>query len=223
MIRSLNPRLLAIALTSIPIVNDGINGLYNPPLYRASPSLFWAVDFASFIFVPILIALWLTKFSGIHPKQYGLQFPPALRGELLFSSVFFGAVLFILYFIPQRIIWAYSGYPIAEFSYGTAIPSGLLHFPVVVYLSISAGLMESVFMLSLPWFFWRQNPSLAPRPTLFAWASSIVFASVHWEQGLHGVVAAFVFGYSACLLYWKLNDLWPIVGAHTFVDIVEFF
>jgi hypothetical protein len=22
--------------------------------------------------------------------------------------------------------------------------------------------------------------------------------------------------------YWKLNDLWPIVGAHAFVDLVEF-
>ena len=223
MIRSLNPRLLAIALTSVPIVNGEINGFYNPPLFRASPSLFWAVDFASFVMVPGLIALWLAKFGGIRPKQYGLQFPPPLRGELLGSSLFIGVVLFILYFVPQRLVWAFSGYPISEFSYGTAIPSGVLRFPVVLYMSLSAGLMESVFLLALPWFFWRQHPSLAQRRTLFVWASSIVFASIHWEQGLHGVVGALVFGYAACLLYWKLNDLWPIVGAHAFVDLVELF
>lgn len=222
MIWSLNPRLLAIALASIPIVNGELNGLYNPPLYRASLSLFWAVDFASFVLVPSLITLWLAKVGGIRPKQYGLQFPPPLRGELLGSSVFIGAVLFVLYFIPQRLVWAFSGFPAPEFSYGTAIPSGPLHFPVVLYMSLSAGLMESVFLLALPWFFWRQYTSLAPRRTLFALASSVVFASIHWEQGLHGVVAALVFGYAACLLYWKLNDLWPIVGAHAFVDLVQF-
>lgn len=222
MIRSLNPRLLAITLTSIPIVNGEINGLYNPPLFRASPSLFWAVDFASFVLVPSLIALWLAKFGGIRPKQYGLQFPPPLRGELLGSSVLVGAVLFILHFMSQRLVWAFSGYPVSEFSYGTAIPSGLLHFPVVLYLSLSAGLMESVFLLALPWFFWRQHPSLAPRRTLFAWVTAIMFASIHWEQGLHGVAAALIFGYAACLLYWKLNDLSPIVGAHAFVDLGEF-
>jgi len=222
MIRSLNPRLLAIALASIPIVNGEINGLYNPPLYRASPSLFWAVDFASFVLVPSLIALWLAKFGGIRPKQYGLQFPPPLRSQLLASSVFFGAVLFVLYFVPQRLVWAFSGYPVSEFSYSMAIPSGVLRLPVVLYMSLSAALMESVFLLAMPWFFWRQNPSLASRRILFACASSIVFASIHWEQGLHGVVAALVFGCAACLLYWKLNDLWPIVGAHAFVDLVQF-
>ena len=105
------------------------------------------------------------------------------------SSVFIGAILFILHFLPNRLVWAFSGYPTPEFSYGTAIPSGSLHFPVVFYMSFSAGLMESVFLLALPWFFWRQNPVIAPHRTLFACASSIVFASIHWEQGLHGVVA----------------------------------
>lgn len=219
-----NSRLLIVLLASIPIINGELNGFYNPTLYRASPWLFWVVDVANFVLIPALLAFWLSRYKNIHPKHYGLQFSPRFA-DLLWSSIFFGILLFCAYYVAQCVGWAFTWrwYVPPEFSYGNAIPHGLFRAPVVLYMALTPGVMESIFMLALPWYFWRKYLNLAHLRTPFAFLSSAVFASCHWEQGPHNVIAAFVFGYASCLLYWKLNDLWPIIGAHTFVDIVEFF
>jgi hypothetical protein len=227
MTKHLDRRLFIALVICIPIALGELNGLYNPLLYRTNPALFWVIDVASFVLIPGILVYLLARSANVRPKHYGLSFPPQFAGELLGSSIFFGALLFFLYYVADYIAWAFtwklSGYQGTEFSYGTTIPNGPLHLPVAIYLSLSAGLMESAFMLGLPWFLWRQYPKLTHRYTLFKWVSSTVFASVHWEQGLHRVIAAFVFGYTACFLYLKINDLWPIVGAHVIVDLVEFF
>jgi len=35
-------------------------------------------------------------------------------------------------------------------------------------------------------------------------------------------VTAFVFALAACAIYLKLDDLWPIVGAHAVIDLLSF-
>jgi hypothetical protein len=214
-------QLLVISVASIPVAAGVLNGLYVPLLYRASPALFWLIDVTSFVVIPLAITYWLANSANILPRHYGLQ--ASLSGETLISSLFLGALLFGLYFVSQTVAWAFTwrSYVQPEFTYGSALPQGIVRLPAVLYMSLSAGLMESVFMLALPWFLWRNYLNLSHRRTLFALLSSAVFAVVHWEQGLHNMIAAFVFAYAACFLYWKLNDLWPIVGAHAVVDVIK--
>lgn len=217
-------RLKIVCISCVPIIGSLLNGFYNAKLYRLHPALFWIADFMLFAAVPMAIAYWLAKSSNIHPRNYGLQTPPIGGLELIASSLFLGILLFATYFFARYLGWVvtWQWYSEPDFTYGTALPNGALRILSTLYMSLSAGLMESVFYLALPWYFWRNYLGFSGRRGLFVCLSSVVFASVHWEQGPHNMIAAFAFGFVACQLYWKVNDLWPIVGAHTAVDIVFF-
>ena len=213
-----------VSLTSIPIAGALLNGLYNGPLYRLNPSLFWAADLALFVLAPAAILYWLAKFARILPKNYGLTFPPYGGFESVATSLFLAIVLAVVYEATKYVGWAFTWrwYVEPDFNYGAATPAGILKPLVACYWAITAGLVESVFYIGLPWYLWRNHFGLAHRRRLFLWVSAAIFAAVHWEQGPHNVVAAFAFGLTACLIYWKINDLWPIVGAHALVDLVLF-
>lgn len=213
---------IAVAAVAIPVAISEFNGFYNPVLFRASPVWFWAVDFLSCVVIPLALVMWLARSAWIVPKDYGLEIPPKRLFETLGASLFFALLLYGAYYFPERLAWALSGYPTPLFSYGMAVPEGVLRVPVVLYLSVTAGIVESIFMLGLPWLIWRQYLRLGNRRNSFAWVSSAVFASIHWEQGFHGLLGAFVFSYVACRIYLAHNDLWPIAGAHALVDFGEF-
>jgi membrane protease YdiL (CAAX protease family) len=127
----------------------------------------------------------------------------------------------VAYYVPQKVIGGFLT-PAQTFSYAQAIPSGWLRGPSIAYLAVTAGVTESVVYIGLPWLVWEQLFGPSKRRALFVCLSSAIFASVHWESGVHNVVAALIFGLVACALYLKLRDLWPIVGAHIVVDLVGF-
>jgi membrane protease YdiL (CAAX protease family) len=216
------PFWAAIPVVVLPHVAFAeLNGLFNESLFRISPSALWAVDALFFVVFPILGIWFLARFAGIRPAHYGLAFPPPLRGELAMSSLFLAALLCVAYYLPQKVIGGLLTTGPA-FSYAQAIPSGWLRGPSVLYLAVTAGVTESVVYVSLPWLVWERLFGPGKKRALFAWLSSAIFASVHWESGFHNVVAALIFGLVACGLYLKLRDLWPIVGAHIAVDLVGF-
>lgn len=217
-------RLHVVGLTCIPIAGSLLNGFYNGPLYRLNPALFWAADLVLFLLAPAAILFLLAKFAQVFPKNYGLKFPPHGGLESVATSVFLAIVLIATYEVAKYIGWifAWRWYVDPDFSYGAVTPVGVLRPLMVFYWAVTAGLVESVFYIGLPWYLWRNHFGLAHRCRLFLWVSAVVFAAVHWEQGPHNVIAAFAFGFAACLLYWKINDLWPIVGAHILMDIVLF-
>jgi len=216
--------LRIVGLAFIPIASALLNGFYNGPLFRLSPLLFWAADIALFVIAPIAILFLLAKFAQISPKHYGLHFPPFGGLESVATSVFLAIVLAITYEAAKYLGWAFTWrwYVEPDFSYGAATPSGLLRLLAAGYWALTAGLVESVFYIGLPWYLWRNHFGLAHRRRLFLFASATIFAAIHWEQGLHNVVGAFAFGFVACLSYWKINDLWPIVGAHILIDLALF-
>jgi hypothetical protein len=217
-------RLHIVGLTCVPIAGSLLNGFYNGPLYRLNPALFWAADLVLFSLAPIAILFWLAKSAQVLPKNYGLKFPPYGGLESIATSIFLAIVLIATYEVAKYIGWIFTWrwYVQPDFSYGVATPVGIFGPLAAFYWAITAGLVESVFYIGLPWYLWRNHFGLAHRRRLFLWASALVFAAAHWEQGPHNVIAAFAFGLSACLLYWKINDLWPIVGAHTLVDFILF-
>jgi membrane protease YdiL (CAAX protease family) len=138
--------------------------------------------------------------------------------------LFLAIVLAAAYEAAKSVGWilTWRWYVEPDFSYGAITPSGPLRPLVAGYWAITAGLVESVFYIGLPWHLWRNHFGLAHRRKLFLWVSTAIFAAIHWEQGLHNVIAAFAFGLAATLIYWKINDLWPIAGAHALIDFVMF-
>ena len=220
--RSLSLPISIVGVTLPYVAFAELNGYFNGLLYELNPGLFWAVDAFFNVVFPALGFWFLVRFAGVRPARYGLAFPPPLPKELFGASIFFATILFAAYFIPARVVWAWSGYPSPYFSYGQVVPSGFARGPIVLYLALTAGIIESVIYIGLPWLLWRHLFGPNTRSSLFVWSSSAVFASVHWEQGAHGVIGAFVFGYVACRLYQRIADLWPIVGAHIAVDLVAF-
>ena len=210
------------ALVGLPYLAFAeLNGWFNPALFQASPLAFWLVDSIFNVLLPLFGAWLLARFSGARPASYGLAFPPPLLKELLGATLFFGLVLFLAYFIPQRIAWLSLGRPAPSFSYGQVLPTGMLRILADFYLAVTAGLVESVVYIGLPWLLWRRLLG-ASRRELFCLASATLFASVHWEQGPHAMLGSLVFGYVACGVYLKIGDLWPIVGAHIAIDAVAF-
>ncbi|MBK9445820.1 MAG: CPBP family intramembrane metalloprotease [Betaproteobacteria bacterium] len=205
-----------VGVVSIPIVGAMLNGLYNGPLYRITPAFFWAADIALFVLAPAVILYWLAKTERILPRNYGLAFPSGGVFEAVAGSVFFSVILAAAYEVSKYIGWIFTWrwYVPPDFSYSAVTPDGFSGLLVAGYWAVTAGLVESVFYIGLPWCLWRHRFGLEHRRTLFLMMSTALFALIHWEQGLHGVIAAFVFGLAACVLYWKINDLWPIVGAH---------
>lgn len=213
-----------IGLTFIPIVGALLNGLYNGPLYREDPRLFWVADVIVFVIAPIIIAYWLARYAKIFPKDYGLRPSPYGGFESLAFSIFLAFVLFVICEAARNIGWIFTWrwYVEPDFSYAKIAPVGSLKPLVALYWALSAGLTESVFYIGLPLYFWRNQHDLANRRRLSLWVCATIFAVVHWEQGLHNVIAAFTFGFMACMIYWKNNELWPIVGAHALIDFFKF-
>lgn len=211
-------------LTLLPPIGSLLNGFYNGPLYRLSPALFWLADVLLFVVLPIAIVYWLARFAYVRPRDYGLNVASLKGAQFLVTSLMFALILFAVYEFAKYIGWivAWRWHSEVDFSYGSATPNGIWRPLIVLYWALSAGLMESVFYIGLPWYLWSKRFWLAQRRRLFLCLSALLFAAVHWEQGMHNAIGAFGFGLAACLLYWKVNDLWPIVGAHVLIDIYHF-
>ncbi len=208
----------------LPPLGGLLNGFYNGPLYRLAPPLFWLADLTLFVIAPTAVAYWLARLANVRPRHYGLNIPPNGGMESLVTSLLFAFVLVATYEAARYIGWLFTWrwYVEPDFSYGAITPNGPLRPIIAVYWALTAGLMESVFYIGLPWYIWRDRLGLAHRRRPFLWLSALAFAAVHWEQGSHNVIGAFAFGFVACLLYWKVSDLWPVVGAHVMTDILSF-
>ena len=62
--------------------------------------------------------------------------------------------------------------------------------------------------------------TLHPSHTFYYAISSLLFFGImHWENGVHEILATFALGFATCILYAKLRSIWPFVIAHTWIDV----
>ena len=198
------------------------NGLYNP-LLTDHAALFWSLDF--FIFVPYPLAIYCIarRKNLIRPLEPGLDntiagkrnTPLVLLLCLILAPVFHYLLLaawdLSSLFLPDHAF--------IKFSYSAMIPAEPpLRLVAVTYLALSAGIVEEVFYRGM------LHKLLAGRYGLWPYLliSSLLFASIHWEQGLVGLSATFFYGLFCAMFYAKARNLWPLICAHTFVDIMAF-
>jgi membrane protease YdiL (CAAX protease family) len=202
-----------------------VDGFFKGPLYAFSPMAFWAFDIFKFVLAPAAVLIWLAHAFSITPVSYGLR-----RGNaedwfnIIVLAIFLTLVLNLLYTIVGQIVLQITGpAPEGNLGYRSVIPKDFLRFPVLVYFGLSAGFAEEIFFRALPLLYIRERFG---KRKLHWWAyvvvTSLLFAAAHWENGVHEVAATFVFGVATSLLYLKLRDLWPLVGAHALIDIWNF-
>jgi len=212
----------AIALALLPVlVIWQINGIYLAALAGISVSLFWLADFIQWIILPLALLVFLAKNASLLPKHYGLDTSTLRWQSAILETLAMFATAGLVFFVVRKLSWQLLNHPTGFFTFPGVSPGGLMGSFIWLYSAVTAGVVESVFFIGLPWLLYcniRNHPSRAT----FMFIVSTIFSVAHWEQGLHIVVAAFCFHLVACAWFFKLNTLWPVAVGHTLIDMVAF-
>ncbi len=216
-----------IALLTAPVVITAfINGWYLPALAGLGLHWFWLVDMLQWIFLPLGLLVLLAQ-RGAPPATYGFAVPAQGWPTLVFSSALVVLTLAGVYFgVRPWLLKLFAPVP-AAFQFEDVELTGLAGRVLWLYAGVTAGFVESIFYIGLPWLACQrrqaQSASGQFSPLLFSLLSTLVFASVHWEQGWAGMLAAFAFGLAACFWFFRLGSLWQVAVAHTLIDLYTFY
>jgi len=201
-----------------------INGIYNTVLADTSPWLFWIADILGWVALPSTILFYIYRYYGIGLSDYGLTYlkTPLQRKEIIHWSFLATFILSIYYFAFGWLAWEFIGTSASTFSYGSMVPEGNGRYAAILYLAITAAVFEEIFFRGLIWRLVYSSGIRYNKAIIYVAVSSLLFGLVHWENGLHEVISAMVFGVVACVLYLRLHNLLPLMVAHFFIDIVNF-
>ena len=199
-----------------------LNGFYLPALRSRGAPIFWAVDGLQWIVLPALLLGLLAHKAALRPTHYGLVplgknlWPLAGQGLMVFVTAG------LAFLVARNLSWRVLGPSPGSFQWVHLFPQGLAGAAVQIYAAVSAGLVESIFFIGLPWLLYasaRQHPS----ERRFTLCVSTIFALAHWEHGRHGVIAAFFAHGVMCRWFLHWRTLWPVVLGHTMIDLAAFF
>lgn len=215
----------AVLLSIFLLLAPGLlNGLYKEALNILRPLVFWVADILQFVIMPIVVLAALWRYGQISPKEYGLgsRFGGMAHEKLFILTCAIALVLYLAYVSLSWIGWQLWWSPVASFTYHDVIPEALaLRVLVVIYFSLTAAFVEEIAFRGLPWLYISRR-FRSPSVWWYAIVSSFFFGLIHYENGLHEVMATFAFGLVACHVYVKLRNLWPLVGAHLITDLWTF-
>jgi hypothetical protein len=211
-----------IAWVLLPVILIWLfNGCYTQALARTSVLLFWLVDLIQWIVLPGTLLIILAKWAALLPKNYGLD-TTTLRWQSPVSGTLAAFITMKLAFsLTSKLAWQLLDHPKGVFDWTTVFPDGLLWPIVLLYSALTAGVVESIFFIGLPWLLYH-NVRHAPSLPAFSLISSVVFAASHWEQGQPVVIGAFFSNLVACFWFFRLGTLWPVAAGHTLVDLALF-
>ncbi|MEE8261561.1 MAG: CPBP family intramembrane glutamic endopeptidase [Gammaproteobacteria bacterium] len=221
---TIHRREKATLVAACPVILLGlVNGTYKEALY-SNPALYWVVDITQWIVLPLVCLALLYSRARVGPSDYGLSLPgrsypvwemvgAALLAMLLLGAAYWGLTTFL---------WRFPGFEAPTFTHHSIIPDGPGKIAVVTYLALTAGVVEEIFFRGLPWFGLRIITNQNSRRFIYIIGTSILFGLIHWENGTPEILATFVYGVIAAFLYLKLLNLWPLIGAHVLLDILEF-
>jgi membrane protease YdiL (CAAX protease family) len=186
-------------------------------------ALFWLADVSQFVVLPLAVVPILARKFEIGPRDYGFV-SMQKSGVSAFNVITLAWVTLLLFLaneLTRRYLWLYGDFARPEVAYQQLIPSGPARPYVIVYFAVTAALVEEMVYRGL---FWRALSDLASRyrVVLYVIGSSLLFGAIHWENGWPEVIAAGVFSILACLIYLRIQTLWPLVLAHFVSDLRAF-
>lgn len=133
------------------------------------------------------------------------------------------AALGAIWFAPKPFPWSYLWPSVnPDFNYADTLPSDKgIRWLALAYLVLSPALTEEVFFRGILRVLFFDFGSIPYQRAFYVIVSSLLFASVHWENGSTGVENAFIYGVVAAWLFLRLDSLWPLVAAHALVDGID--
>ena len=221
----LNSKLTLGLLLFVGILPFQFNGLYNAKL-SYYPLFYWLVEFITWILFPALIYITCIK-KGIF-KASDIGFHTKIRGysnKLLFIAVLIIVSimeypLYRLFFEHGQILFPPDPFYISEFTYGDVVPdSGPLFYIAIVYLALSAGIVEELYYRGLFRLLFNEG---VVNSILYVVISSVVFSSVHWEGGADNLYSTFMLGLLSSTIYVVTKNIWPIISGHIVIDYLWF-
>ncbi len=218
------PEVIACAV--FPIVALSLtNALYKEALITHAPALYWLQDGLTFVFFPVAGAALLALVANCRPADYG--FKPIGNATALLEVAGLSVLALIAFALSYGFglrlgasLWPGEGTISALTS---LLPAGIApRMLVVIYLSVTAGVVEEAVYRGLPWVYVQQHCVPRWRVPAYMLASALVFAFIHSEQGLHAILATFLLGLVWALLYTRIENIWPFIIAHTAADVWSF-
>ena len=91
--------------------------------------------------------------------------------------------------------------------------------PMYILAAFMNGTLEEVVMIGYLFMRWKQA---GWGPWAIIGTSALIRASYHLYQGFGGFISNFFFGLMLGWLYQRTKRLWPLVIAHTLIDVVAF-
>ena len=194
--------------------------LYLKPLSGLGLGLFWGVDFARWVVLPLGLMMLLSD-AQVRPGDYGLALDGLFHRWFLPVAVLASLTTILIYFPAYQLLWDLFDQPTGYFNYPDLFPSGWGRDLLWIYSAVTAGVVESIFFIGLPWLLYA-NLRKSPSRLLFTLVISVIFALIHWKGGPHLVGGAFLSHLVGCFWYFRRGNLWPVIVAHTSLDLIAF-
>lgn len=210
---------LGWALFLIGVTPFWLNGFVNPYIYQDFAT-YWIIELTIWILLPIVIFSALSKHTNLYLYNLGMN-SKIIGVESIWAIVlgcfFLSPLIYMIY------TWLYSYfqavYPSQPFfSYHQVLPENPLSRTLTAfYFAITAGIVEELYFRGL---LFKLVEQLKYGSIVFVGLSPILFAAIHWENGLSNVLATFTFGILSALLFLALKNLWPLIIGHGFTDFI---
>jgi membrane protease YdiL (CAAX protease family) len=143
-----------------------LNGCWNEPLNRASPTGFRIADAFTHVVVPVSMLAWLAVRHDVGRRNYGFTRWRERRSDLIGLTLLAAA----LFWVSYEPVAAFFGHLLlsegAAVTYVDVMPSSsLLRLPVAIYCPLSAAVFEEILYRGLPHVYYMRGFTVA-RPGL---------------------------------------------------------
>ncbi|MGH8670009.1 MAG: CPBP family intramembrane glutamic endopeptidase [Burkholderiales bacterium] len=190
---------------------------------------YWAFELITSIGLPLVLLLVLKYRFGVAPSAYGLCTPA--KSEFANALLAFGTAVVAFYFVmnPLRewmwtLMWRFGSAVELQAAFVQAgSQNEMLQFEafggphaeffMVIDLA-GASLIEEVIYRALLYRL------LVPRTTVYLVVSSSLFATIHYDQGLLGILSSLVFGVVAATIFLWVKNVWPLAFAHYATNLI---
>ena len=189
-----------------------INGVVSCTLWAMGPTVWLGADVLGFVILPVGMLLLGWRRGWITPASLGLRWDGFRAADPLLLLAFVAIV--------DRLYkgWAWQlGLPSARLV-ADCNPFPDAPLALLLYGAISAGVIEELVYRGL---FWRLCSRFSRPDLLYLGLGPLLFALVHWEQGLPGLLRSWLFGLLFAALYRWRAQLWPLILAHILIDIAD--